>query len=471
MYPFKFRYNRRQFIYFSLGAAALGFSSSCKQTKQPEKTTLFSTSKPLNIVVIGAGIAGISAARQLQDNGFKVTVLEARDRIGGRIFTDRSLGTPIDLGAAWIHGHQGNPITKLSQEFQIKTVPTNYENLIIYGLNNQSIQYSEMERMASRYEQIVKRAKTEAENREKDVSVAKALAPFWPRKALNAQQEKLLNWFFNSNIVTEYGADLEQLSVWEWDEDEVFAGDDWLFPNGYDQIIQGLAKGLNIQLEHQVVAIEYNEQSVTVKTNEETLKGDAVIVTLPLGILKTNSVTFSPPLPQKKQRAIDQLEMGVLNKVVLKFSKRFWPADVEMLGYLSSHAQDFSDFLNFNLVSKMPILVALSGGSFAKSLEKLSDQTLQENIMTLLRRVHGNKIPQPEAMIRTKWTSDPFSRGSYSYIPVGTPAKARDVLAQTVGERVFFAGEATSRDYPATVHGAFLSGIRAAQQIIKQWND
>jgi monoamine oxidase len=471
MYPFKFRYNRRQFIYLSLGATALVFSSSCKQTKQSEKTTPFSASKPLHIVVVGAGISGIAAARKLQDNGFKVTVLEARDRIGGRIFTDRSLGTPIDLGAAWIHGSQGNPLTNLSQEFKIKTVPTDYDNLMIYGLNQQPIKDSEMEKIEARYEQIIKRAKTEADNREQDVSVAKAIEPFWPRKEINSQQEKLLNVFFISNIVTESGADLEQLSAWEWDEDEAFEGEDLLFPNGYDQMIQELAKGLIIEREHQVTVIEYNEKSVTIKTNQDTFKADAVIVTLPLGILKTGTVTFSPPLPQQKQRAIHRLEMGVLNKVVLKFPQRFWPAEVEMLGYLSPQPQNFSDFLNLYPLTKMPILVALCGGSFAKSLEKLSDQTVQENIITLLRRVHGNKIPQPEAIVITKWTSDPFSRGSYSYIPVGTPAKERDVLAQTVGERVFFAGEATSREYPATVHGAFLSGIRAAQQIIEQWND
>lgn len=422
-----------------------------------------------SILVIGAGIAGLAAARELQSKGFKVTVLEGRNRLGGRIHTERSLGFPVDLGAAWIHGIKNNPLHKLAQEYQIPLKPTNYENFLVYGSNNKPVAETELEKGESLYTRLLDRTKSKAENLDEDISILEAVQRLLKQEKLTPQQKKLFKWFLNSEIVLESGADLEALSIWEWNEDEAFGGGDSLFPGGYDQIIQRLAKGLDIQLQQKVIAVEYGNKGVTVKSDRGTFQADAAVITLPLGVLKSGTVKFSPPLPKSKQAGIDRLAMGVLNKVVLKFPKIFWPSDRDGIGYLNPPEKELSYFLNFRHYTTAPVLIALSAGNFGRSLEAVSEKEIAEKAMIRLRQVYGNGIPNPDAVVRTRWNSDPFSVGSYSYMPVGSTSRDLSVLAEPVAGRLFFAGEATSRQYPATTHGAFLSGIRESDRISKQF--
>ena len=221
-------------------------------------------------------------------------------------------------------------------------------------------------------------------------------------------------------------------------------------------------------MQQKVNAIEYGNKGVLVKTDQGNFQADAAIITLPLGVLKSGNITFSPPLPKNKQVAIDRLNMGVLNKVVLKFPRAFWQQNYDVLGYVSGQSKDFSEFLNWGHYTPAPVLIALTGGSFASSLELISETEVGERVMKLLRKLYGNSVPNPESVLRTKWGTDPFAFGSYSTVPVGSKGNYRSILAAPIGQRLFFAGEATSREYPSTVHGAFLSGIREADRITKQ---
>lgn len=461
--------NRRQFIQLSFLAAALTVSSSCNQKETANlSTSNKANSSKANILVIGAGIAGLAAARELQNNGFKVTILEGRDRIGGRIYTDRSLGYAIDLGASWIHGIQNNPIGKLAKDSNIKILRTDYDNGELYSINGRPVNENQLSQAESLSEDIIEQAKALAERLDKDISVAEAIKRVLKKQQLTAAQQKLVEWQLNSNIVVETGTDMSDLSIQEWDEDEAFGGDDFLFPNGYDQIIEILAKNLDIKLKQNVQEVNYTESGVTVKTNQGSFSADAVVITLPLGILKADKVKFSPALPSQKTTAIQRLAMGVLNKVVLKFPKPFWEKEYDLIGVMSEEKKDFSEFVNLYKYNSAPILVGLTGGSFARSLESLSEKEIAEKTMKLLTRIYGKNIPNPEKILRTQWSQDKFAFGSYSYVPVGATMAARDALAKPVNKRLFFAGEATSRDYPATVHGAFLSGLREAKNIKSQ---
>lgn len=453
--------SRRKFINLSLLTATATLFWSCN--------TLNTKSNQENILILGAGIAGLAAARELQSKGFKVTVLEARNRLGGRIYTDKSLGYPMEIGASWIHGHKNNPITKLARDFQVSTVPTDYNNRIIYGSNGKIIKTEEINKAYSTYQAIMKKIAARKEGIKKDLGIEEVIEKILDKKELTENQEKLVRWHILSEIVIDSGADLKSLSLQAYNEDEEFDGEDYLFPEGYDRIIENLAKGINIKLEEIVTEIVMDNQGVSVTTDKGKFYGTAVVITLPLGVLKSGMVKFSPPLPENKTQALKRLEMGVLNKVFLKFPQVFWEKNYDIIGYVSNKEQDFSEFVNLYKYISAPILVALTGGNFARSLENLSEEEIGKNLIKLLGKISNKNIPEPEAIIRTKWGKDRFSIGSYSYIPVGGKMGDRAILAEPINGRLFFAGEATSRQYPATVHGAFLSGIRAANQIIKQF--
>jgi monoamine oxidase len=142
-----------------------------------------------------------------------------------------------------------------------------------------------------------------------------------------------------------------------------------------------------------------------------------------------------------------------------------------MIGYLSDKENAFLEFLNFRRYTSAPVLIGLVAGEFARSLESLSEEEIAERVMEQLWQIHGDDIPEPEAVVKTHWASDPFSLGSYSIMPPGSTSRDRKTLAESVADVLFFAGEATSSDYPATVHGAFLSGIQAAEEIVSEFSE
>jgi monoamine oxidase len=424
-------------------------------------------SRSPNVLVIGAGIAGLAAARELQENGFQVTVLEGRDRIGGRIYTDRTLGFPVDLGASWIHGIKGNPIHTLAQEWESPLIRTDWNSILAYNSKGKQISDRDIDTSYKLYKKIRDRAKSLAKNSQQDLSFAAAIEKILPSQTLTPHQSKLVKWWFNCEFVLEIGADLEHISSWWVDEGESFEGGDYIFPQGYDQIIHKLAQNLDIQLQQKVREINYTNCGVSITTNGSNFTADAAIVTLPLGVLKSGTIKFSPQLPTHKQEAFNRLNMATFNKMILKFPQQFWPKEYHGFDYLDEGEPDFfAEFLNWAIYSQNSALIAYTGGSFAKNIEQLSEIQITERIMRVLRRIYGDRIPDPESVIITRWHTDPFAFGSYSHIPVGGNSTDRDLLAEPVGDCLFFAGEATSRDHPATTHGAYLSGIREAKRLL-----
>jgi monoamine oxidase len=194
------------------------------------------------------------------------------------------------------------------------------------------------------------------------------------------------------------------------------------------------------------------------------------VITLPVGVLKLGSVEFSPPLPGPKQAAIGRLGVGVLNKVYLRFPSAFWARDTkqaDIIGIVSKNKGEWSESYDFSPHTGSPDLLMFNAGAFGLAIEKWTDERIVTEAMAVLRRLFGASAPAPTAHIITRWGADPFAGGSYSHLAPGSTPADRDALAAPVGDRLFFAGEASSRAYPALVTGAYLSGLREGKRVAR----
>jgi len=421
-------------------------------------------SKP-KIVIVGAGIAGLAAAHKLTEHGhFDVKILEARDRIGGRICTNYFFGFPVDVGAGWLHGIEGNPIAELAKQAHVQFVNFKFTDILFFNREGKKIPVKDIDYFRDEFADFLQKAEALAQHASHDVSLEKMLLTVRP-------SDRTADWYFLWNWMMIYlglytGSNLSQLSAKYWDIEETLPGGNNLVMGGYANIIKGFAKNLDIQFNTIVTKINYQDKLISVATNQGEMQCDAVVVTLPLGVLQKDSVQFSPVLPNDKKAAINRLSMGLLNRVVLKFNRVFWP--VEHSGFFVEPKNNpaIPYFINLHYYNQQPVLVGTISGSHAQSLETLPDEKIIDIAMTELRHCFGNQIPNPESHIITRWLNDPYSHGSYSYTPVHATPSDYDVLANPINQQLFFAGEATNKQYPATTHGAYLSGIREAQRII-----
>jgi monoamine oxidase len=440
-------------------------------------TRLPTTTRPpnseVNVLVVGVGAAGIAAARALQQEGLRVLLLEGRERIGGRVWTsDAWPDVPLDLGASWIQGSEGNPLSALTREFGIETVASDLTNQLAYDAAGNQLSDDEQDELESLYGEALAALEELRESLDEeetsDLSLQAALDEVLPGLGLDSEEEQALLAVFTAAVEHEYAADLAELSFWHWDDGGGFPGEDRIFPGGYSQLLTSLAAGLDVRLGHVVQRIAYDAQGVTISTNQGDFRAQQALVTLPLGVLKQGVVEFVPPLPAAKRAAIQGLGMGLLDKVYLRFPERFWPAEPDLLVVLPEQHGAWVEIVNGAKWTGAPILLGFNAGSYARQLEARTDQLIVADMMQTLQVLYGDNIPDPDAWQITRWAADPFAQGAYSYLAPGSSTATREALAAPVAGRLFFAGEATSSNYPATVHGAFLSGEREAARILRQ---
>ena len=414
-----------------------------------------------SVIVIGAGAAGLSAARELQDAGIKVKVLEADSRIGGRILTDQSLGIPIDLGAAWLHGAGGgNPLVELFENSGVGHFESDSDSLALYR-DEEEISDDLYEELDEAYEDWMDEAKSAKRKAKQSESMQRIL------ESLPAEAPAIragLRWMFASEVEIELAADARELSLRNWDEDELFSGPEWFPRKGYGPMISYLARGLDISLGSSVKAISRTGKKVKVESSTGTLEADAVIVTVSLGVLQSGAIRFDPALSEEKRDALSRMRMGTMMKTVLEFPKSFWP-DVHRMGSLDND-NPIMEFWNLKPLHNRPVLVGLSAGNRARELEQASDATVREIAMENLRSMFG-KIPDSGKMLRTRWYSNPLTKGSYSMIAAGSSLDDHATMGEMDDDRIVLAGEGCNGQYPSTVHGAVLSARKAARQILR----
>lgn len=435
------------------------------------KRTVAASSKTLtaDVIVIGAGIAGLAAAVKIQSSGKKVIVLEAQNKTGGRILTDRSLSIPLDLGASWIHGINKNPITDLATTLKLKTVVTDYNLIQRYDFDGQAITDSEDKLVDYNYNSLMSDVSIIQRAAIADKALGSSITSSMSSKQYSSFEQRAIQYSLNTEIEREYGANVNNLSLKYWDQDSAFSGNDVLLPQGYDQITNYLSTNLDIRLSTIVNQIDYRTSSVVVTTNNGNFTAPKVIVTIPLGVLKTNAVTFTPSLPFTHNSAINRIGMGILNKLYLLFPKVFWEPDwkPQLLGYIGNQQKkgQWAEWYNCNTSHGKPILLGFNAASYASTVESYTDTQTVTDAMNILKIIYGTSIPNPIGYKLTRWGKNPWSLGSYSFMANGASGADYDALTSPINGRVFFAGEHTNKKYLGTVHGAYLSGIRVSNQV------
>lgn len=433
----------------------------------PETAGCAFASPRRKIAIVGAGIAGLGAAAALRAAGMEAIVVEARDRLGGRIHSSNIWpDQPIDMGASWIHGVKGNPLTALAAQAGAVTVMTSYDSARLYidpALRGRGVHG----RGTAMAEDVVERALGWADRQQADVSLQAALDAVSRPGTLDLAKQAQLDFHISSTYEQEYSGSARQLSAWTMDDGDAFGGEDALFPGGYGQIVSYLASGLDVRLNRVVTHIVTRREGVTLHfADGGTLAADEAIVTVPLGVLKAGGILFDPPLSPARQRAIDGLGMGLLNKHWLRFDRIFWDKHIDWHEYLSARKGEWSEWVSLAKVNDMPVLVVFSAADHAERIETLDDRAIVADIMATARTMFGTGIPDPIATQISRWRADPFSRGSYSFNAVGSGPEDRKALAESDGTPLHLAGEATSHRHPGTVHGALMSGQETAARII-----
>lgn len=413
------------------------------------------------VLVVGAGISGLTAAKKLKEQQFEVTVLEARNRLGGRIHTMRDGGIIFDTGASWIHGTRRNPLSQLAQDAGAATFATDESLVKVYDINGTLYADALLSQQESLYEQALQAVVREGSQHE---SFAQVFGRLYP----NQLNDRLWTYFLSAYLEFDTSADIHRLSSKFFDDDSLFGGAEAMLPGGYDRLLQPLTTDLTVLLNEVVSKIEILANGAQVTTTNATHTADFVVVTLPLGVLRAGDVRFEPALPPNLQQAINRTEMGTVNKFLMVWDQPFWDVSQHFFGFTPTNRGLFNYFLNLKPINGSNALMTFSYGEAAKLAEQRSDAQLQAEAMAHLRQMFGNQIPAPQTFKATRWMSDPFARGAYSHATVGGSSADFDALGSSVSDRLFFAGEHTHRQYRGTAHGAYLSGVRAAEQILER---
>ncbi|CAI5931769.1 unnamed protein product [Closterium sp. NIES-65] len=394
--------------------------------------------KVRNVLVVGAGISGVAAARHIAvTNGecFKVTVLEARNRVGGRMWS-RTEPAPAagvgsggvirgEMGAQWIQSSTGNPITALARRFKLNIGEQNGEE-IQYRAGGKAYTDFQLKVASAKYDWALKRAKQIANNQDNDISMEKAF-----RAAGN-----FLNPYIQSRVAVdfefEYAGDLSTLSAWYY-EDDAFQPPDLVVTNGYDNIPKKLMEeatdaGAQLVLNFEVTAIMRLTSGAVQITGKDTstgatrsYTGDAAIITLPLGVLKAGVVTFSPALSARKQGAIRRVGFGDVNKVFFFYNSTFWPTWVDEYfiedAQLPGNRGRWVDWVNLKRAWGMTALEGVAVGSYATRMAKMSEaECIRDAVDKIKVMFPKYRNAKAHAVWLQRWNLDPYARGAYSLL-------------------------------------------------------
>lgn len=423
-------------------------------------------------VVIGAGVAGLTAARLLAASGRSVVVLEARDRIGGRTWTEREGGLATDLGASWIHGIDDNPLTALVDAFGMRTAEFTVGSyqpasrpIAYYDPDGVRLGAAEVDRFAADLRSFDDDLARTIAGSDRGSSYEDVVEQTLARQPWGGERAERVREFLRHRAEEQYGVWIGDLDAHGLDDDQV-DGDEVVFPDGYDRLAAALAEGIDVRLEHVVTGVAWSDGGVAVSTDRGVFTAARAVVTAPIGVLKSGALAFEPALPEPVAGALERLEMNRFEKVFLRFPSRFWDDDVYAIRRQGAAAAWWHSWYDLTPLHGVPTLLTFAAGPCARETRDWSDAAIADSTLSALREIYGERVLEPDHVRVTRWQDDPFSRGSYAYMTVGSTPADHDDLATPIGGVLHLAGEATWTEDPATVTAALRSGHRAAERIL-----
>lgn len=429
-----------------------------------------------DVIIIGCGPAGLASAIDLQKFTTNFLLLEARDRVGGRVITDTSTfgsDAPVDLGAQWLHHYRPEnplyPYQQLDKEIQTD----NYHFILrvtdtpFFDVDGQRIptdRVSQAEEIVNRLCRLIPESSLVTDQSMSEVIQAKSL-----RNESDPQITRIVDVFLG--VIEQYEAlNLDQLSAKSFmKSDHGIEEYNLAIPSGFGTLIQRVAlrHQLPVELNAIVTRIDASSSESLVRIHTEDQRvftARYVLVTIPLGCLKRQTIEFVPRLPEWKQTAIDRMGFGLSNKIFLQFPRVFWDP---------AWASIFCASPRFRFILCHPaisVLLVKICGRVAQEIEEQKDQDIVDELMVLLRKIFSDTdVPDPTRYLITRWSQDPFARGSYSSFAVGSDNQTLMDLARECHERIYWAGEHANYDGTiGCVDSAFESGQREAKRLIQR---
>ena len=439
--------------------------------------------EPERVIIIGAGWAGLTLANALRNAGVDHVVLEGRSRIGGRAHTVDLGGVPIDLGCSWIHEPVDNPMTRFAEQAGVarRNADIELDVATIRAYDAFADRETTLPEKVAAFAHAVNFGDNEASGISAELgpgaSVSDGAQVYLDRQGLQGDARRHAE--FVIHLISESGDNYEweriSLDYWANYESPYTGVGQGEFPEGgYARLIEAMAGDTEVRLRHRVRGVERHRRGVVVhcsaRGKRRRIHGSHAVVTVPLGVLKAGAIGFDPKLPKRKRRAIRRIGFGAFEKVAMVFDEPFWSdaTNTHML-FMSDHAQlELPLWLDLNEIEGVPGLVAIGGGRCARQLYALEPEDRLALALERLTEILGREVPSPVAWRSTDWHGNRFTRGAYSTVLVDGTLADLDTLAQPVGGRILFAGEATSRARPGYSDGAMTSGIREAKRLLRK---
>ena len=426
------------------------------------------------VVVVGAGIAGLTVANALAHGGVECVVVEARDRIGGRLHTVDLAGSPVDLGGSWIHTPVGNPMRAFARQAEVPCRSANPLSELAGFDCAEGRRLSAAEVEASLNMQL--EGFPEAMGRllaelGPDASAADGIEAFVADAGLAPGPARRARQALHALVEAESADLAERQSLrWMWNEIEYgghYFGD--VPEGGYGRLVEAMAAGVDLRLGVDVAEVARSASGVLVRGRDGTTEeGSHVVATVPLGALKRGALRFSPALPSDRLAAIERLGFGRYEKVALRFDEPFWRAAglPHAMIFPRDPEAHVAWVIGHDAFGAGPVLVFHVFHSAAGHVLDVTADAAAQWALGLLAEAIGSSPPAPAAVAVTSWATDPYSGGAYTHLPPGaTPADA-DLLGEPIGGRLLFAGEHTQSARIAYADGAMTSGIREAKRLL-----